>query len=174
MHQQRLESSAAPSIHQQSGAHLGHFRIIHTALKRINDALQCWRWQHRTQGLQLPVVYRVLRWIVGWYPLGVLWLCIIAMFIAFSLMFIFPPGTLLLLFVGLAGTGLAVLGFRFLQSILRSIARHKIAEGFCPKCGAMQERANGADVWRCASCHVEITPAGLEVQHDQHQAAAEH
>jgi len=134
----------------------------------VNEELE------RHTRLQLPVLYRILRWTTAWYPLGVLWLCILAMIVAFSLMFVFPPGTLLLLFVSLAAVGVSVLGFRLLQSLQRALARRLVARGVCPSCGSVQERSDGEHAWQCAACSCEIQISGAETSPESDRAATEH
>ena len=121
------------------------------------------------------MLYRVLRWITTWYPLAVLWLCIAAMILAFSLMFVFPPGTLLLLFLGLAGLGAAVIGFRGLQAMQRRLARRSMAHGVCPSCKARQQWPTAGEAWRCAACGTALLASGEEDPADEDRApAAEH
>jgi ribosomal protein L37AE/L43A len=116
----------------------------------------------RARSVESKVLYRILRWITTWYPLGVLWLCIAAMIVAFSLMFVFPPGTLLLLFIGLAGLGAAVIGFRALQALQRGLARRAIAHGVCPSCKTRQPWPTEGETWRCESCGTSLLVTGAE------------
>jgi ribosomal protein L37AE/L43A len=125
--------------------------------------------------VEFQVLYRILRWITTWYPLAVLWLCIVAMIVAFSLMFVFPPGTLLLLFLGLAGLGSAVLGFRALQAMQRGVARRSMAHGICPSCKAKQQWPATGETWHCTACGTVLLASGAEDPEQEHQeAAAEH
>jgi len=121
------------------------------------------------------VLYRILRWITTWYPLAVLWLCILAMILAFSLMFVFPPGTLLLLFLGLAGLGTAVIGFRALQAMQRGVARRSMAHGVCPSCKARQAWPANGEPWRCSTCGTTLLASGAEdPAQEHHETATEH
>ncbi len=107
--------------------------------------------------------YRVVRAINGGYPMVVLGLYIMAFLLAFCLMFIFPPGTLLLLGFGLAGlVGVFIVG-RMLGAVEHSIARAILRGGACPSCGHRIEtiRDDGAS-WRCGMCEIVFRPDGSE------------
>src|SRR4030095_9304240 len=149
MHEQCFDLPPPISKHQKTSADPRHWWIAplrcrrrrrtgQTSLSRASERAKRNSIRPNVRSIDGPgaavfvefhVLYRVLRWITTWYPLAVLWLCIAAMIVAFSLMFVFPPGTLLLLFLGLAGLGAAVIGFRVLQGMQRRLARRCMAHG---------------------------------------------
>lgn len=107
--------------------------------------------------------YRFFRAIARGYPFVVLALYIGAFFIALTLMFVFPPATLLLLGFGLAGlVGVALVG-KTLAAVEHLVARRILAGGACPGCGhRMQTMRDAASRWRCEFCEVVFLPGGLE------------
>ena len=107
--------------------------------------------------------YRMMRSINGGYPLVVLGLYITAFILALCLMFIFPPGTLLLLGFGLAGlVGVLIVG-RTLGAMEHFIARTILRGGACPSCGhRMQTSRDEADVWQCEACDAVFRPDGAQ------------
>jgi hypothetical protein len=110
-----------------------------------------------------PVIYRILRAINEAYALTVLWLYITVFIVAFSLMFVFPPGTLLLLFVSVFGLGLLVVLGKVLGWIQFSIARHAVQRGICPRCeGPRDDDLEEGVCWRCARCHTGYLSSGRE------------
>ncbi|MCI0363043.1 MAG: hypothetical protein L0Y44_00565 [Phycisphaerales bacterium] len=109
------------------------------------------------------MLYRFLRSINAWFGLAVLWVCLAAFLLALPLMFIFPQGTLLLLFVGLFGLGLAVIGFKVLRYFEHALARRSLARGSCPRCGQHDSTIPSDEPWRCAACGTSYEVSGNEV-----------
>ena len=68
------------------------------------------------------------------YGLAVAWVYIAAFVLALGMVFIFPPGTLLVFFIGLASLGLAVALGKLIDAITRGMARRSMASGRCPRC----------------------------------------
>jgi len=107
--------------------------------------------------------YRVLRAISDVYPTAVLGCYVAAMIVALAMMFIFPPGTLLLLGFGLAGLVLVVLLYRLLTMVVRADARLILGGGACPCCGRrMQTQRDESRPWACEWCEVTFLPSGAE------------
>jgi len=97
--------------------------------------------------------YRFVRSINRAYPIMVLGLYIAAFILAASMMFIFPPGTLLLFWLGLVGLVFVVLLAKLLGLLERFVARSLLATGRCPDCDGPAPRPLSAAIgWRCESC----------------------
>jgi len=110
------------------------------------------------------MLYRILRTLHAWYPLGVLWIYVLAFLVALGMMFVFPQITLLLFFLGLGGLGLAVIGARALGSLEHAMAKRIVGRGTCPRCGRSgQHRADGHSDWSCESCGAIFGPRGEEL-----------
>ena len=107
--------------------------------------------------------YRVLRAINEVYPIAVLGCYVTAMFVALLLMFIFPPGTLLLFGFGLASLVVVVLLSRLLGMAVRGVARVNLRGGVCPGCGRrIETKRDESAPWACESCEVTFLPSGAE------------
>lgn len=111
------------------------------------------------------MLYRIFHWINRWYALSLLWLFIGTFALAAAMMFIFPQITLLLLFLGLAGLGLAVVGSRILHAIEHRLARRSLHMGICPRCGGAGQASASSenDDWRCEYCGCAYAPSGAEL-----------
>jgi len=81
------------------------------------------------------LLYRFIRRVNRAFALAVLWTYIGAFVLAFSLMFVFPPGTLLLVFLGVFGLVAAVGGAQLLGGTEHFLARSLIRREWCPRCG---------------------------------------
>jgi ribosomal protein L37AE/L43A len=111
------------------------------------------------------MLYRILRAINHIYPVAVLWMYIGAFLLAMSLMFIFPPGTLILLWMGLVSLVGVVIVAKVLVGAQRAVARHVLSAGVCPYCGERSARVRDpAEEWRCEACGTSFLPGGAEVR----------
>jgi ribosomal protein L37AE/L43A len=108
------------------------------------------------------VLYRLFRSINAAYPMAVLWSYIAAFFLALALMFVFPQGTLLLLFLGLAGLGAVILTSKTLNGVQHLLARHALGRGVCPNCRTPRPSVPQQADWRCPRCHITFTSSGWE------------
>jgi len=88
-----------------------------------------------TDGPFSQSIYRIVRSVNRAYAFAVLWCYIAAFVVAFALMFVFPPGTLLLVFLGVFGLVAAVGGAQILGGIEHLLARRLIRQERCPACG---------------------------------------
>ena len=108
--------------------------------------------------------YRILRTIHRGYPLAVFWIYVALFFLAMSLMFVFPPGTLILLGLSLASLVAVILIAKLLGLLLHLTARVTLNAGVCPGCGHRSEhRRDTAAAWQCEHCGVVFLPNGTEV-----------
>jgi hypothetical protein len=97
--------------------------------------------------------YRFVRSVTRVYPIMVLGLYVAAFLLAASMMFIFPPGTLLLFWLGLVGLVFVVLLAKLLRFLERFVASSVLATGRCPVCdGPAPRPMNAAIRWQCESC----------------------
>ncbi|MHC5114806.1 MAG: hypothetical protein ACYTGP_10315 [Planctomycetota bacterium] len=108
--------------------------------------------------------YRLIRAFNHGYPMVMMGLYIGAMFLALALMFIFPPGTLLLLGLGLASLGIVVLVARVMEIVEHASARWILRSGACPTCGRrMQTIRDETRPWTCEWCeHTFATNGGID------------
>lgn len=107
--------------------------------------------------------YRVMKSMSDWYALAVLWTYLAAFLIALALVFVFPLGPLILLFLGLASLGGVLLTARLLRSIKHRAARYSLNRGACPMCLADgQPRPQLGQPWRCEKCAAEFSVDGSE------------
>lgn len=107
--------------------------------------------------------YRVLRAVNSGFPFAILAIYVAAFILAMGLMFVFPPGTLLLLGLGLAGlAGVLVVG-KTLGGLEHLAARLILRGGACPSCGQrMQTSRNESMPWQCEGCTKVFLPSGEE------------
>lgn len=108
--------------------------------------------------------YRIIRAVNGVYSLAVLWLYIAAFIVAVLLMFMYPLGTIALVWAGLVGIVLVLLAGKLLAVLQRSVARKALARGRCPNCAATLDREVPADsdLRRCEACGGLFLPTGAE------------
>jgi ribosomal protein L37AE/L43A len=108
-----------------------------------------------------PVLYRFVRLINAHYALAIFWVYVLAFVVAWALVFVFPLGPLLLLFIGLAGLGFAVIGMKIMEAVERALARSQIHQGICPVCRehALHERREDRTL-HCDACHSAFQPGG--------------
>lgn len=112
------------------------------------------------------MIYRILRICNAWYGIVVLWICVLAFFLAFALMFVFPQGTLLLLFLGLAGLGLAMIGGGLLNRWQCWLALRTLRGGRCPVCRAgIAESTESDHHWQCVNCGAMYDHTGAQIEH---------
>ncbi len=83
---------------------------------------------------------------------------------AFVLMFLFPLGALVLVFVGIFGLAIVVPAAAGAQALERSMNRRRLAAGSCPRCGATLDStaAEGGVPQVCGGCGASWTPAGTQ------------
>jgi hypothetical protein len=107
--------------------------------------------------------YRILHGISQSFSLAVLWAYIGAFLLAMALMFVFPPATILLLWLGLMGLGAVVIVGKLLDVVVRSVARLILRGGACPRCGRRMQSARDPGVsWDCEACAAVFEPDGRE------------
>jgi hypothetical protein len=105
-------------------------------------------------------IFRILHAINDGYPLAVFWLYVGLFFLAFSLIFVFPPGALLLVFASLAGLGVAVVVGGILRGAERVLARSILRRGSCPHCTETDIGSPGVEAWECGNCGAAFSLAG--------------
>jgi hypothetical protein len=110
------------------------------------------------------VLYRIAAAVNATYGLAVAWTYIAAFVLALGMIFIFPPGTLLVFFIGLASLGLAVALGKVIDAITRSMARRSMASGRCPRCRDVLALISHGDESPaiCALCGSAFTSDGGE------------
>jgi hypothetical protein len=111
--------------------------------------------------------YRLLHWITREYPIAVFWLYVAAFLLAFSMIFVFPPATIVLLWLGLVGLVFVTLIAKLLGLGDRWLARHILDGGGCPECGdRMQTRRDPAYPWACEACGTHFLASGAQAVAD--------
>jgi hypothetical protein len=109
------------------------------------------------------MLYRVVRVINEWYAISVFWAYLGLFLVAFALVFVFPLGPILLLFLGLAGLGVAIIAGKLLRQMQLSLARHALAQGRCPRCQfAMPQHHPLQESWTCIHCGSQFGIRGDE------------
>ncbi|MDY7107204.1 MAG: hypothetical protein SYC29_01070 [Planctomycetota bacterium] len=108
--------------------------------------------------------YRVIRAINRAYALTVLWLYIAAFLVAVALMFMYPIGTITLVWAGLVGLVVALLVGRLLAIVQRALARRSLTASRCPSCGAGLDdvSAEASSPRTCGACGCIFLPNGAE------------
>jgi hypothetical protein len=102
------------------------------------------------------------------YPLAVFWCYVAAFFLALSLMFVFPPGTIILLWLALVGLVVVVIVHRLLGLARHTVARIILNAGSCPSCGQRADRVrDGAQPWTCLKCGHGFAPSGADLGQDE-------
>ena len=109
------------------------------------------------------MLYRLVRFMNEWYALSVLWAYLALFLLAFALIFVFPLGPILLLFLGLAGMGVVVVTGRLLRGTQHKLARHALAHGRCPRCESAASSQIGLNQsWTCPQCGTRFGAHGDE------------
>ncbi len=109
------------------------------------------------------MLYRIVRTINEWYALTLFWTFLGLFFVAFALVFVFPPGTIVLLFLGLGAMGVAVVCGRILRGTQRSLARRALSQGRCPRClTAAPGQVASRQSWKCEHCGTSFGDRGDE------------
>ena len=111
------------------------------------------------------MIYRVLRVINEWYALTVFWIFVAVFLMAFSLVFVFPLAPILLVFAGLGGLGVAVIGGKTLKGFQHMLARYAVNRGVCPACRMRATGSPGNSSWECSACHCRFDQGGCEIAH---------
>jgi hypothetical protein len=108
--------------------------------------------------------YRIIRAVNRAYSLAVLWLYIAAFIVAVVLMFMYPIGTIALVWAGLVGIVLVLLAGKSLAVLQRAVARRALARGRCPGCAATLEgeSPSDSDLRRCDACGSVFLSTGAE------------
>ena len=119
------------------------------------------------------MIYRILRAVHRAYALTVFWLYLLLFGVAFMLIFVFPPGTLLLLFVGIFGLVFSVVGAQLLAGSEHLFARFSLRRESCPICREADviQRELASDepdgsIYRCRACGAGFHVWGGEVDPD--------
>jgi ribosomal protein L37AE/L43A len=109
------------------------------------------------------LAYKITRTVNRAYPLVIFWLYVAAFLAALPLMFIFPPGTLMLLWMSLLGLIFFVALGKLLRVVQRSLARRALSDRTCPRCGErFSDPRDQSHDWRCESCGATFEPSGAE------------
>jgi hypothetical protein len=87
------------------------------------------------------MIYRAVRAVHRGYALTLFWLYFCLFGLAFFLIFILPPATIALLFLGIFGLVAAWSGNILLCAVGNALARRSLRRARCPHCGAGMERA---------------------------------
>jgi len=119
----------------------------------------------------LTVLYRVIHALNAWFTIAMFWCYLVMFLIALPMMFVFPPGTLLLLFIGLASLIFVIPAGRILSFTEHVVARSSLAHHKCPRCqGELLPRSAPDEPWECRSCHARYQPTGELVEGEPAQA----
>lgn len=122
------------------------------------------------------MLYHAVRAVHRGYALTLFWLYIGLFGVAFLCIFVFPPATLALLFVGIFGLVVAYMGGVLLGVTENSLARSALRRSRCPSCGgAMGEPAAASAVAfagapgvaatdrTCSVCGARFESSGSEI-----------
>lgn len=127
------------------------------------------------------MLYRLLRAANRWFALTMFWLYVAMFGLAFSLIFIFPPGTILLLFTGIFGLVVVVIAGQVLRLCTEFCTRRVLSGGTCPACQAAHaivvstrtgEEGVEQTVTRCERCGATFTASGRELEETYDRQAA--
>jgi hypothetical protein len=108
-------------------------------------------------------LYRVLNATLQGYTLVAFWVFMAMFLLAFVSMFVFPPLSIMLVFVGLFGLFGAWAGHRVLGLVVGRIARLLLGGGMCPACG---ETGVESPPCQCAACGGRFGPEGLQMREE--------
>ena len=104
--------------------------------------------------------YLILRAVNVGLPCALLTLFILAFVMAFVLMFIYPLGSLILVFLGLGGLwGSAILG-KLANIGQLQLARSMLSRKLCPNCG--NSRSDKLDL-SCEECEARFDSGGIMI-----------
>ena len=96
---------------------------------------------------------------------------LLAFLLAFIMVFIFPPGALALVLLGLAGFVGVWVVMSVSRGLERALARTRIREHECPACGDQLGTISGPgdpeELHRCAGCAQDFEPDGRRFQWDE-------
>ena len=108
-------------------------------------------------------VFRIIRAISHSFGLGVFFLYVALFLGTFSLIFIFPPGALVMVFLGLAGLLAAAIVGWSLRTMEHLFARSLLKQGVCPGCANrhLPDRLDDTD-WQCEQCGAVFMNSGAE------------
>jgi ribosomal protein L37AE/L43A len=107
--------------------------------------------------------YRIIRGAHEGFVVGLFWIYVVLFAIAMCMVFIFPPGAIMLFFGCLVSLPLAVLGALFLRTLRAGLATTILRSGRCPCCSErMQSARPAAEAWRCEFCDACFHPGGQE------------
>jgi hypothetical protein len=108
-------------------------------------------------------LYAIVSAVSAGYPIAVLWCYVAAFVLAMALMFVFPPGTIVLLWVGLMSLAAVVIVHHLLALMRNVVARFLLSRGSCPSCGHGMGIARDVSVpWTCEGCGTVFLPSGAE------------
>jgi hypothetical protein len=112
------------------------------------------------------LLYQVLHAVDRSYTLAVFWVYVAAFLLTFTLIFIFPPAAIVMVFVALLGLGIAVAGGKLIGLSARLTARSFLQRGRCPRCDEPIESAAAGhgvvSTRRCHGCGACFLPSGAE------------
>jgi ribosomal protein L37AE/L43A len=118
------------------------------------------------------LAYKIIRAANRAYPFVVFWIYVVAFLTALPLMFIFPPGTLVLLWMALLSLVFFVALGKILRVVQHGMANRALSNRTCPGCGErFSDPSDRSHAWRCDSCGAVFEPGGAE--QDQRQQRAE-
>ena len=107
--------------------------------------------------------YRIIRSAHEGFVVGLFWIYVVLFAVAMCMIFIFPPGAIVLFFGCLVSLPLAVLGALLLRTMRAGLASTILRSGRCPCCGErMQSARQDSEAWRCAYCGACFHPGGRE------------
>jgi len=109
--------------------------------------------------------YRIFRRLHEGFQVSALMLYVIAFAAAFTCLFVFPPVTILLFWLGLFSLPLAFFLSRGLGRARHAVAAAVLRRGHCPLCGERVELARAESRrWSCVGCGAIFAEGGVEQQ----------
>lgn len=118
------------------------------------------------------MLFRMLYALNRWYALAVLWIYIALFVLAFALMFIFPPASLAMVFLGVIGLGVAGLAFKAMHAAQSALVRRMISRGQCPLCSETNQYGQREGQFACVRCNAVFLDNGMEVEASRDHAFA--
>lgn len=107
--------------------------------------------------------YRIIRGAHEGFVVGLFWIYVVLFAIAMCMVFIFPPGAIMLFFGCLVSLPLAVLGALILRTLRAGLATTILRSGRCPSCSEpMRSIRKGSEEWRCEFCAACFHSGGRE------------
>lgn len=112
------------------------------------------------------MLYRILHKVTSTYPFVVFWGYVGAFMLAFAFVFVFPPITIVLVFVAVLCVPIVFLTRMILIVPQHMLARYVLKRGACPRCGEFVVAATGETEhdWHCVSCGAHYTKHGEEIE----------